>query len=159
VKFYCARSQTKVNMRAGHRPTIAQDEVLTELSCSKRCITLSSPSEENSRKGSVCADSLLHRAGWEFTALHTTILNESELRDLCERLKESAAQQFLSLSSHGTEWQMGDGLEINNCKLHIPPMLFGKDIFVMKVGHASISISACDAVLCWAIQVSVFFRY
>jgi hypothetical protein len=141
-------------MRAGHRPTIAQDEVLAEFSCSKNCITISPSTEENSRKGCVCTDSLLHRAGWEFTASHTTILNEPELNYLCERLKESAAQRFQSLSSHGTEWKKGDSLEINNCKLHIPPMLFGKDVFIMKVGRAAISINACDAVLCWAIQVS-----
>jgi hypothetical protein len=142
-------------MKAGHRPTIAQDEVLTEFSCSKKCSTLSPTVGENSRKSCTYIDSLVHKAGWEFTASHTTILSEPELKDLTERLKESASRQFMSLGCLEAEWRKGDALEINKCKLHIPPMLFGKDVFVIKVGRAALSINACDAVLCWAIQVSM----
>jgi hypothetical protein len=145
-------------MRACHRPTIAADDILVQYGCTKssqrvpyvrkfESLPNSTASEDN------YVDTVVHRSGWSFTAYHSTILNEHDHVRLAEQLKLNFSCSYGSLRSQGNEWFKSDSLEVNNCKLHIPPMLFGNDMMQVKVGASAIALKASDAIMCWAAQV------
>lgn len=136
-------------MKAGHRATFAADEVLSEHSFSKESVP-----EKSSGSSATTVDVLRGRSGWEFSSRHGSILNEAENITLAEGIKKSLTVCLPSLQRYGLEWFTGDSLEINKCKLHTPPMLFGRDFIEIKIGGSILSLNACDAILCWAAQVS-----
>lgn len=138
-------------MKSGHRATFADEEVLSEYNCSKESIPLSESPNNNTNN---TVDILKNRNGWEFCSHHCTILNEMENICLTENIKKSLADRLPSLRSNGPAWLVGDSLEINECKLHTPPMLFGRDFIEIRTGRSVLSLNACDAILCWAAQVS-----
>lgn len=152
-------------MKGSHRATIAEEEVLTAHGCRKRIAPKYIDSAAADAKETQFLDSLTHANGWEFTSHHTKILNESELHGLSSNIKRILADRFPSLKQEGPEWISGDSMEINKCKLHLPPMLFGNDTFQIKIGNSILEMNAGDAMLSWAAQVQcstlyrIFQRY
>jgi len=93
--------------------------------------------------------------GWSFESLHSKIPNELELQNLIKGLKSSLRSKYnsLAVSDEGDDQEQDDdNFQINEFRLHIPPMIFDKDIMRLKVGVNSISINAADALNLWASQ-------
>lgn len=146
-------------MKACHRPNIAADDIIEKYGC-VRCVHNLPASQKKpeqivnvSAGDDRCIDTLSHPSGWSFTSHHSTILNETEHVQLGEAIKLNFVTRYPSLQSQGEEWIKGDSMEVNNSKLHIPPMIFGKDILQVRVGSSAIALKASDAILCWAAQV------
>lgn len=146
-------------MRACHRPTIAADDIIEKHSCVRRAQNPPVLQRRPEQLGIVSGgddrfiDTLHHPSGWSFSSHHSTILNEAEHVKLSEAIKLNFVTRYPSLQSQGQDWIKGDSMEVNNSKLHIPPMIFGKDILQVRVGSSAIAVNASDAILCWAAQV------
>lgn len=144
-------------IKACHRPNIANDEIIAKHNCIKRCVCVpSAQGTVGNLKEDRYVDSIAHPSGWSFKSHHSTILKEAEHLKLNESVKLSLAEKLPSLQSKGEEWLCCDTLEINNCKLHVPPMLFGKDFMEVRFGASAIVLRASDAIICWAAQVGSY---
>lgn len=142
--------------KACRRPTFAAEEVLSSYRAKQETLTSNeSTTEPSSAQGQpYFLDSLVLPSGWVISSHHDKILNESSLTALTREIKSSLVYSFPSLdNAEKASWITEDSLNINNRKLHLPPMLFGKDIFQMRVGSGVLSVTATDALLCWAAQV------
>jgi hypothetical protein len=92
---------------------------------------------------------LSHPSGWKFQSFHRHILNGRERKDLAALFRKHLRQLFPSLATTLVE-EDDDDLHWDNFKLHIPPMLFGRDIMRFDYkSWGSVSVSAQDALFCW----------
>lgn len=98
---------------------------------------------------------LSHPSGWKFHSFHRHILNERERKDLAAGFRQQLRKLFPSFatSEHSIPDEDDDDIHWDNFKLHIPPMLFARDImrFDFK-SRGSVNISAQDALFCWLCQ-------
>lgn len=98
---------------------------------------------------------LSHPSGWKFHSFHRHILNERERKDLAAGFRQQLRKLFPSFASseHTIPDEDDDDIHWDNFKLHIPPMLFARDImrFDFK-SRGSVNISAQDALFCWLCQ-------
>ena len=142
--------------RVTKRPVFASADVLEKYSFTKTSEPLGDDLTQLT-----FLDTLSQPSGWKFTSYHDKILNEKGLSNLTENIKAKLARQFPSLQEENSnieEWIAEDSLNVNACKLHVPPMLFGNDIFHIQFGDFVLSMDASDAILCWAAQVCLHFR-
>ena len=137
--------------RVTKRPVFASADVLDKYSFTKSSESLGDDLTQLS-----FLDTLYQPSGWKFTSYHDKILNERGLSSLTETIKGRLAHRFPSLQEENSnieEWIAEDSLNVNACKLHVPPMLFGNDIFHIQFGDFVLSMDANDAILSWAAQV------
>ena len=109
------------------RPVYANDGVLDTYAFSRSSEQLS---EDLTHPAFL--DSLTQPTGWKFTSFHDKILNEKGLADLTRTIKVKVNERFPSVGEDEPNvagWIEEDSLNVNACKLHVPPMLFGNDIF------------------------------
>lgn len=144
--------------KAYSRPTIATEEVLSCYQCKQETSVTTADhnatATTNSKAQPYYLDNLVHSSGWKFSSHHDKILNESGLASLTKDIKRALVEKLPSLKKNEADtWINDDNLNINDSKLHLPPMLFGKDVFQMRIGTGTLSINARDALLCWAAQV------
>jgi hypothetical protein len=152
--------------KSSHRPVYAEDEVLAAHGAVKQSLSIVNSTDTCSGSPSASApaahaetlDMLRHNSGWLFSACHSKIVNENEGKRLSNAITTRLCDGFSSIRSAkeaaGEDWLLDDSIPVNGCRLHLPPMLFGNDIFRMQFGSAAISFNAADALLCWAAQVS-----
>jgi hypothetical protein len=104
--------------KAFKRPVFAGDDILSKYSFARA----SQETESDVSQHSTFTDNLTH-ANWKFTSSHNKILNESGLAELTKTIKEKLAERFVSLQDSGdvSKWIEEDSLNVNGCKLHVPP--------------------------------------
>ena len=109
------------------------------------------------RTESSTIETLHHESGWSFESFHSTIPNEAGMQALIKELKSSLRSQFPSLASQNDKEGCSgdrDDFQINSFRLHIPPMVFEKDVMCLRIKNNSISFKAADALSLWASQVT-----
>lgn len=97
---------------------------------------------------------LNHPSGWKFQSFHRHILNEKERKSVAGCYRSTLKSMFPSLVNLQNN-DDDDDLQIDDYKLHLPPMFFGRDIMSFVCPHTGqLSINAGDAIFCWLSQVS-----
>lgn len=78
-------------------------------------------------------------------------MTSQEQSNLNDNIKHQLAAEYPSIAATGAG--EGDKLNVNSHTLHIPPMLFGNDVMMMRIGQlGAVSINANDALLAWVAQ-------
>jgi len=146
-------------------PIFANDDILEQFGCRKEFLEtqFGRPAKENPTTGGTvprvatneptrdCVQKLIHPSGWIFSAHHTKILNEGEILKLSQELKHRLSLAYPSFGVANTVVD-DDHVQVGDCKLHLPPMLFGNDIFTLCHGDEVLSINAGDALMSWIAQ-------
>lgn len=140
------------------RSILAEQPVLDMHHCTTERIpvpqvTSAKPNEAHNTDSHI--EVLSHPSGWKFHSFHRHILNERERKDLAAGFRHQLRKLFPSFatSEHTIPDEDDDDIHWDNFKLHIPPMLFARDImrFDFK-SRGSVNISAQDALFCWLCQ-------
>jgi hypothetical protein len=97
------------------------------------------------------------RRGWRFKSFHSTILNEHQVAELSQSIKDFLSQKYDSVKSQFDDSFPHASLVINGKILHTPPMLFGNDVLILSFGNVDISIDPRHSIYCWAAQVFHIF--
>jgi len=134
----------------------AEEKVLQLCNCTVEKL----PLEGRLNEQLVC-DVLIHPSGWKFYARHGPILGGKQIEQATTDIKLYLLQNFDSIKTELNEtseeaWLNNDHLDVNECKLHLPPMLFGLDVLNMQYrDQCSIDINPIHAILSWVVQVSL----
>lgn len=138
------------------RSILAEERVLETFHCSTEkipvAVTTARSNEAHNTDHHI--EVLVHPSGWKFHSFHRHILNEKERKELAANFRQQLRQMFPSFStSHPITEEDDDDLHWDNYKLHIPPMLFGRDIMRLDFKNwGSVNVSAQDALFCWLCQ-------
>jgi hypothetical protein len=94
-------------------------------------------------------EDVLIYSGWRFRTRHCKILDSSELNDAAKQIAHTIAEETPS----------DDHIRVAGHDLHVPAMIFGKDLFNIETNEDSkqvigIDFNASDALSCWADQHS-----
>jgi hypothetical protein len=96
---------------------------------------------------------------WSFSTSHDIILDSRELDELTRRLNN-----YFTSDVDGAKSGEADHLMVNNCKLHLPAMIFGKDTMRISChiptqeSPCSISFNAEDALKGWLVRHTTEYK-
>ena len=89
---------------------------------------------------------------WDIYSRHSKILKSAELVKATEAMKDLLTDHFASCTNSG-DIMDADNLNLNGFSMHIPPMVFGHDMIILRCRNGALAIDAQDALFCWAAKV------